>query len=87
MPFMNIFLIWVELDKDGRWHLKAKNLLTNDTWTLDELSTVDPTKQNTLPNDFSYSEGLLGYRASLDGQNEVGIKVYDLKEKSLKVLA
>lgn len=80
------FLVWVEVRGDGSWQLKARNLETGETWLLDELSANFPSKVNVAPNDFGYSDGLLGYRCSID-QEQVGIKIYDLHHKTLNILA
>ena len=80
------FLVWVEVRGDGSWQLKARNLETGETWPLDELSANFPSMVNVAPNDFGYSDGLLGYRCSID-QEQVGIKIYDLHHKTLNILA
>jgi len=80
------FLVWVEVRGGGSWQLKARNLETGETWLLDELSANFPSKVNVAPNDFGYSDGLLGYRCSID-QEQVGIKIYDLHHKTLNILA
>lgn len=80
------FLVWVEVRGDGSWQLKARNLETGETWLLDELSANFPSKVNVAPNDFGYSDGLLGYRCSID-QEQVGIKIYDLHHKTSNILA
>ena len=80
------FLVWVEVRGDGSWQLKARNLETGETWLLDELSANFPSKVNVAPNDFGYSDGLLGYRCSID-QEQVGVKIYDLHHKTLNILA
>lgn len=80
------FLVWVEVRESRSWQLKARNLETGETWLLDELSANFPSKVNVAPNDFGYSDGLLGYRCSID-QEQVGIKIYDLHHKTLNILA
>lgn len=81
------FLVWLDLSADGTWTLKAKNLETDELLVLDKSLASSLSKSNVLPNDFGYSEGILGYRCSLEGQKQVGIKIYDFYHKTLEILA
>lgn len=81
------FLVWLDLSADGTWILKAKNLETDELLVLDKSLASSLSKSNVLPNDFGYSEGILGYRCSLEGQKQVGIKIYDFYHKTLDILA
>lgn len=80
------FLVWVEVRGDGSWQLKARNLDTDEVWLVDKLVSTLPNQENSPPNDFGYSEGVLGYRCSVN-QEQVAIKTYDLRHKTLNILA